>query len=414
MSQVQVASQTTATGQAVGIGGTQASAPQTPASTEATPQATSSVTQMQLGCRSACFGTTKSDSSTAPVTQLVLSELSSLVPPSDSTSLPSWSAVEQSVVDQFSYQVQVGDPAAGPQTQIAMQTSVTVQVAPVATSLRTPPPPAPAAAPGPQAISQSQQQTWQLQIGCLFYCVDTRQVQTATQSTTTVVMLAGSSSSPGAPTAATVVVSQQTIWQLQIGCLAWCWDSTQSQEASTQTTIRVGPGPPAEGRPVALPAPAPTPAPTPTSTPPPTPEATAASGTPEPSPIAAPPTPEAGGRAVIALFGAPRAVGLAILTIRSVQSTVASVRSTVASVSRSAQSSAVQAIAKHPALVHVGATAATPHRRLVGTTSTARAPVTAAAQPLTMGANRAGVPMIALLLAAVAAALTLIIRNKER
>jgi hypothetical protein len=423
VSQVQVASQTTSTVQAVGIASTPASAPETPAPTEATPPATTSVTQIQLGCRSACFGATKPDPSTAPATQLVLSGLSLLTPPPDSTSLPSWSDVEQSIVDQFSYQVQEGDPPAGQQTQIAIQTSVTVQVAPVATTVPAPPQQAPAVATGPEGASRARQQTWQLQIGCLFYCVGTQQVQTATQSTTTVVILAGSTSSSNPPTAGTVVVSQQTIWQLQIGCLAWCWDSTQSQQASTQATIPVGPGPPAEGpgpppAPVVLPgpaaAPAPTPAPTPTppptSTPTPTPTPTppAASGTPEPTPTAAPPTPQTGGRAVIALFGAPRATGLAILTIRSV-------RRVVVRVSRPTHSSPVQAITMHPALVHVGATAVTPHRRSVRTTSATPAPVTAAAQPVTRGANRAGVPIIALLLAALAAALlTVTFRMGER
>lgn len=224
VSQVQVASQTTTAVYAAGAAGQQASA----LAVNSAPQINTTTSQIQLGCVSACFGTTKSDPSTAAAAQLVLSELSSQMPPSDSASLPSWSAVEQSTVDQFSYQMQTGGPTT--QTQSAVQTSASVQIAPAAAAV----------ASGQEVVEDTEQQTWQLQIGCLFYCVDTQQVQAATQSTTTVVILAGASSSSDASTAVTVVVSQQTVWQVQIGCLAWCWDSTQSQTASIQTTIPVG------------------------------------------------------------------------------------------------------------------------------------------------------------------------------
>ena len=39
-------------------------------------------------------------------------------------------------------------------------------------------------APTPQSVTETEQQTWQLQIGCVFYCVDTQQVQQAQQSIT--------------------------------------------------------------------------------------------------------------------------------------------------------------------------------------------------------------------------------------
>jgi hypothetical protein len=399
VSQVQVATQTTTTVQSAGITGEQAS----DLETTSAPQVTSATTQIQLGCRSACFGTTKADPSPPAVTQLVLAELSSLVPPTDSTSRTPSSAVGQSTVEQYSYQVQQGGPAAAQtQTQIAVQTSAAVQIPPVAADLPALLQP-PAAVPGPQVESQARQQTWQLQIGCLFYCVNTQQVQEATQSTTTVVIVSGPPGSSDASGAAAVVVSQQTVWQLQIGCLAWCWDSTQSQTASsTQVTTLPGTGPPSEGIPAAGPGPAPAPSPAPV----------AASGTPIPSSAPATPTQEAGGQAPIRLFHLPRATGRAILTIGSVESAVATVI-------RPGQWHAAQRATTRHAFADAGAIAKAsprpaphrrpvPHRRSIRTSSPeSAAPAAISAKPVRKAANSAKAPPLVALLLAVAAAATL-------
>src|SRR5262249_53852540 len=113
---------------------------------------------------------------------------------------------------------------------------------------------------------------------------------------------------------------QQTIWQVQIGCLEWCWNSTQSQQASSQSTIGAPAAPPTQdapapapagpGPPAASPAPAPGPAaagasPVAPAAPPPTPIAPPTPPTPA-SPVVVP--------AAVHLLGSPRRTGLAILT----------------------------------------------------------------------------------------------------
>jgi hypothetical protein len=248
VTQVEQASQTNATIQSVGSAAQQPVALETQPSPSSASQSSTTITQTQLGCLTACFGTTTPDPSSAAFTELVLSQLSSLLPPSDSSSVQPPLATEQNVVDQFSWQVQQGGSATG-QTQIAVQTNATVQdaVANLPALL--------ASVSAAQTVNQTQQESWQLQIGCLFYCVDSQQVQQAQQATTTIQIVADASGGSA------VTVVQQTIWQLQIGCLAWCWDSTQSQ-ASTQSTTLVastpisGDGPPPPTVPTTDPGPA--------------------------------------------------------------------------------------------------------------------------------------------------------------
>ncbi|MGH2884689.1 MAG: hypothetical protein ACRDPA_18640, partial [Solirubrobacteraceae bacterium] len=284
--------------QSVGSAGAQPVALEAQPPPGATSQS-STIGQIQIGCLSNCFGTTTADPSTAALTQLVLAQLSSLVPPSDSSpSPPSLTGTEQSVTEQFICQVQDGSAATGQdsrpaaaQSQTALQTNATVQV--VLSSL----PSALEPSPGPEAVDETQQQTWQLQIGCLFYCVDSQQVQQAEQTTTTLQLVAGP------PGGTAVAVAQQTIWQLQIGCLAWCWNSTQLQAASSQSGIPVPPGP----------------APAQASGPGPASPVTASASQPAASagPVnnvgaSAPEPPAAPTRAVV-LLDAPRRVGLSIL-----------------------------------------------------------------------------------------------------
>ncbi len=196
-------------------------------------QVTSEMTQFQIGCITECFGTTTTSASTAALAQQLLSDFNSLQPTcGSSTTEP---ATIESVVDQVACQLQAAQTAVA-QTQVASQSATTVQATDDA-------PP----------IAQVQQGTWQLQIGCVFYCLDTQQVQQAQQSITIInVQASPSSSNPGA-----VDVTAQIIWQLQIGCVAWCYDATQAQVAGQSTAI-VDESPPP-----------PSPPPTPPATPPP-------------------------------------------------------------------------------------------------------------------------------------------------
>ena len=212
------------------------------------------------------------------------------------------------MVTQVSCQTQVGG-AEVTQVQIASQTNATVQI--VLSSI------ASVASSDPAAVDQTQQQTWQLQVGCLFYCVDSQQVQQSQQSTTTIQIVAGG------PGGATV---RQTIWQVQIGCLAWCWNSTQVQQASSQSTITVLASPPSPTQdtpppppPAAAAAPAPGPAPAP--------QPAAASASPE-APAAPPPAPASPVvvPAAVRVLQPPRRTGLAILTGRPVATAPAPAR----------------------------------------------------------------------------------------
>ena len=309
LTQLQQAFQSNSTVQSVGTGAALASALETQPAPGTTSQSASTITQIQLGCLTQCFGTTTTDQSTAALAQLVLTHLGSLIPPAGSSGVQPAPGTEQNVVTQVSCQAQVGGADVG-QVQSASQTNATVQI--VVSSVTS------LAPSTPETVDQTQQHAWQLQIGCLFYCVDSQQVQQSQQSTTTIEIVAG-------PTSATV---QQTIWQVQVGCLAWCWNSTQSQQAS-QSTIVVVTSPPygdgSEPGPGPGPGPARAPGPAPVSDPP-----AAASGASTPVPAAPPPAPIPAvaalsptpanrvGGAVIRVLASPRRSGAAILTSWSV------------------------------------------------------------------------------------------------
>jgi hypothetical protein len=241
-SQVQVAVQQSVTVQVTGAAVQSATGLAAQPSPNPASQVTSIVTQFQIGCITECFGTTTTGASTAALTQQLLSEFNSLQPVCGSSS--NEPTTIESVVDQVACQLQAAQTAST-QTQVASQSATTVQVTDAA-------PPA----------AQVQQGAWQLQIGCVFYCVDTQQVQQAQQSIAIINVQAGpSDSSPNA-----VDVTAQIIWQLQIGCVAWCYDATQVQVAAQSTTI-VDESPPPPSPPPPAPAPATPPPPTPTPDP---------------------------------------------------------------------------------------------------------------------------------------------------
>ncbi len=318
LTQLQQAFQSNSTVQSVGSGAALASALETPPTPGTTSQSVSTITQIQLGCLTQCFGTTTTDQSTAALAQLVLSQLGALIPPAGSSGVQPAPGTEQNAATQISCQAQVGGTDVG-QVQSASQTNATVQI--VVSSVTS------LAPSTPETVDQTQQQTWQLQIGCLFYCVDSQQVQQAQQWTTTIQIVAG-------PTSETV---QQTIWQVQVGCLAWCWNSTQSQQASQSTIVVVTSPPSGDGsEPGPGPGPPPALAPAPVSDPP-----SAASGastpvpaTPPPAPVPAvaalPPAPASRVvGATIRVLASPRRSGAAILTSWSVTGVPAPARGVV-------------------------------------------------------------------------------------
>jgi hypothetical protein len=188
-----------------------------------------------------CHGTTTLDHSGLTLAQIE-QLLGQLQPPSPpvATATPGG---EQNVTQQASAQSQNGG---GTQSQVATQSNGTVQVAPAPTSGVAAPESA-----APAAVNQTAQGVVQLQVGCIFYCSDTRQTQQAQQSTTTV----QSVNSGGAGAANTV---SQGVWQVQVGCVAWCYDAveTQSAGASDSTVVAVAPPPGAPAQTSDQPAPA--------------------------------------------------------------------------------------------------------------------------------------------------------------
>lgn len=303
LSEVQEASQTTADLQTLGTSGSQASG------LEGQPgpsQPTSTITQIQIGCLTECSGTTSTGTTPEPLAQQILGELSSLVPPDGSTSVPPPAGTElQSVVDQITCQLQTGGPtASGTDVQTASQTSTTVQlIDPLAsTGSQTP---------APSAVDQTEQQTWQLQIGCLFYCTDTQQLQQAQQTITTVQVLVEPPGSPVSSTTGAGTVTGQVIWQLQIGCLAWCYDATQVQDATSQTTVTVI----TVVQPVSDP-PASTPPAATTTGPPPTPAPAAAQPAAAVAPAPATPMSPAASGSTASLMRSIARVGIAVVDRR--------------------------------------------------------------------------------------------------
>ena len=302
VSQVQVAVQESVTVQVAGTAAQSATALQTLPSPGASSEVMSSVTQIQIGCFSQCFGTTTTNAPTAALTQQFLAYLNSLQPACGSSTSEPTPATLGSVVDQIACQVQAAQTAAT-QTEVASQSATTVQVAGAAPASQPPTPP---------SVAQTQQGTWQLQIGCVFYCVDTQQVQQALQSLTIINVQADpSGSNPGA-----IDVTDQIIWQVQVGCVAWCYDATQVQVVTGQSTVIVE----------ASPAPAsPPPPPSPTSPPPTSPPPTPAPDPPAPAqqtgPVAGQAT--AGASASPPVAGPPRTASPPVRPVRLFRSVAA-------------------------------------------------------------------------------------------
>jgi hypothetical protein len=192
--------------------------------------------QVQLGCLAHCFGATTTGNTGAPGAS-VLPQL-----PATGTG--------QGGVQQSSLQVQDGGPETSSQSQSAVQTNTLVQGLLPGLDFRSPPadlsalpnwiaatdigsPPAS----GP-VIHQLEQVIWQLQVGCLLDCTQTVQTQHAEQSDITLNVLpaapaAGSTTADSSP----ITESVQLVWQVQVGCLYWCYDAVETQTASILSTV---------------------------------------------------------------------------------------------------------------------------------------------------------------------------------
>ncbi|HUO73543.1 MAG TPA: hypothetical protein VMU39_22430 [Solirubrobacteraceae bacterium] len=163
---------------------------------------------------------------------------------------------ERNDVRQTVLQAQNGRASTRSRTQRATQTNITIQTISLAglvsstTGL-----PSPAAS---VAVDQTVQAIVQVQIGCLSHCDQTEQHQQATQSTTSVqAIVPGAGSAPTAPsrTVAAISTATQLTWQLQIGCLFWCNRATESQRsAGSEQAVQV-----ASARPALAPRPLPAP-----------------------------------------------------------------------------------------------------------------------------------------------------------
>jgi hypothetical protein len=93
---------------------------------------------------------------------------------------------------------------------------------------------------GAENVSRVIQAVWQVQRGCRMHCYGTSQWQTSvqwSQTTQSATAVAGGGDSDGAGSSSTAgarneSVVIQFVWQMQIGCVAFCYDTSQTQEAS--------------------------------------------------------------------------------------------------------------------------------------------------------------------------------------
>jgi hypothetical protein len=215
------------------------------------PQSQTKLVQVQLGCIAHCFGST------------TVASPGAVQPTSASPAVPKLpkqeSGGEQSVVHQSSLQFQEGLGLVSSQSQVATQVNTSVQdvgsqldlisalIGSNATDLISALAPndgagalapsdgagASSPSPGGQSVNQVEQAIWQLQIGCLVFCAQTNQSQQAEQSNTTV----GVASDASGLSAVPVSQTNQLVWQLQIGCLFWCLDAVETQTATIVNAV---------------------------------------------------------------------------------------------------------------------------------------------------------------------------------
>jgi hypothetical protein len=93
---------------------------------------------------------------------------------------------------------------------------------------------------GAENVSRVIQVVWQVQRGCQRYCYGTSQSQTSVQwseTTQSATAVAGGGDSDAAGSSSTAAARNESVviqfaWQMQIGCVAFCYYTSQTQEAS--------------------------------------------------------------------------------------------------------------------------------------------------------------------------------------
>ena len=200
-------------------------------------QATSNVTQIQFGCLSYCFGTTTTKQPPLGPYGQVLAEFLRQVTTALSGLSPA-PASEQSAVEQVTFQSQHAAGDALTQVQSAAQSSATIQsyTSTLIAGLASVPGGSQASG---EAVSQTEQGIWQLQIGCLFLCHETVQYQQAEQSNATLQTIVSTPGSAANASASASDIVSQVIWQVQIGCLFWCFDTAEWQIGTTHNELTV-------------------------------------------------------------------------------------------------------------------------------------------------------------------------------
>jgi outer membrane biosynthesis protein TonB len=128
------------------------------------------------------------------------------------------------------------EPAPAPAEPVSAEPAPQTQPAP-AQEPQTAPAPEPQAAPAPApgdatATNESLtvQVVWQVQRGCRAHCYRTRQVQQANQDAKTT-QNAEASAPAGDATAVNRSRTVQFVWQTQLGCVAFCYETSQEQSA---------------------------------------------------------------------------------------------------------------------------------------------------------------------------------------
>jgi hypothetical protein len=87
-----------------------------------------------------------------------------------------------------------------------------------------------------QNVSTVLQAIWQVQVGCRTYCNGTSQTQWASQQSDTT--QSATAIAPEGQSLGAAAVNQsstvQFVWQMQLGCVAFCWDTSMDQSASQE------------------------------------------------------------------------------------------------------------------------------------------------------------------------------------
>jgi hypothetical protein len=193
------------------------------------------ITRGQIGCLAHCRGST-TRGITLNGRRRNLRRLLSALARRPSAEPAAAAGTTQSTVHQSSRQWQRGLTELETQRQRSSQASITVQSVQVSRKLIESLPAAlsSSASPVAAAVNQTVQNIWQLQIGCLFHCAHTRQVQKAKQASTTVQTVPPHTTAAAAEDKIAQDSTAQSIWQLQVGCLLWCIDATEQQLARSR------------------------------------------------------------------------------------------------------------------------------------------------------------------------------------